>query len=504
MSQHTITIVKLNEVYGKVISSDSGVLESLVKNFSVYMFQHWFHPKVKNGIWDGKIKFVNKNGDFPLGLYKDVIDFCKCQRGYELRIDPLLQPNSVDKDVFMKDFLEVLDSTENLPFIPRKYQIKGAMKAIYNKRAIIEHGTGSGKSFTIYMTINYLLKKDDPNHKFLILVPKIDLVTQFCDDLIGYGMDKNMIGKYCGDEKSLDSQVIVGTWQSLKNNKEFMKQFTALIVDECHGLNGAVVRSVSESAINTRYRLGFTGTMPEDNKKAENMLVVSVLGPVIDRITTEELQKLKMVSQLKVNIPYISYDPAETKELNAAIKILMKQEKPREAYQLEKNFTQKHKKRNSLISSITKKMIDSDRNVLILVNKIDHVDAVVESLTSVGITPNVVTGAVKNIEERNDIRKKMEKSGGNVIVATSGVYSTGISINRLHCVIFADAGKSKITTMQSVGRGLRLHETKEKLYLYDISDDLKFANKHLEKRMEFYARNNFNVEIKEISFAKIS
>lgn len=504
MTTHTITIVKLNEVYGKVISSDSGLIESLCKNFAVYMFQHWFHPKVKNGIWDGKIRFVDKNGDFPLGLYKDVIDFCKCQRDYELRIDPLLQPHSSDKDAFMKDFLEVLDGTENLPFIPRKYQIKGSMKAIYHKRAIIEHGTGSGKSFTIYMTINYLLKKDDPNHKFLILVPKIDLVTQFYDDLIGYGMDKNLIGKYYGEEKSTDKQIIIGTWQSLKNNKEFMKQFTALIVDECHGLNGAVVRSVSESAINTRYRLGFTGTMPEDTKKAENMLIIGVLGPVIDKITTEELQKLKMVSQLKVNIPYISYDPEETKELNSAIKILMKNDNAREAYRLEKTFTQKHKKRNSLISSITKKMLDSDKNVLILVNKLDHCDAIAESLTSIGITPNIVTGAIKDTEERNSIRKKMEKSGGNVIVATSGVYSTGISINRLHCVIFADAGKSKITTLQSVGRGLRLHETKDKLYLYDISDDLKFSNKHLEKRMEFYARNNFNVEIKEISFAKIS
>lgn len=500
MRENVITIVKLDEVWGRVVATDSSVMEGLYKEFSIYKFQHWFDPKVKLGVWDGKIHFVKHNGEFPLGLFKDVLNFCKCQRDYELQVDPLFGPEIEDKDEFMKDFLEVLDTTENLPFIPRKYQVKGSMKAIYHKRAIIEHGTGSGKSFTIYLTINYLRRKN-PDHKTLILVPKIDLITQFHDDLINYGCPPELLGKYYGEEKDFDAPITIGTWQSLKNNKAFLKKFTILIVDECHGQKADVVRSVAEGATNTQYRLGFTGTMPEDDKKAELAQIVGTLGPVIDRITTEELQKLKMVSQLKINIPYIKYDDAEIKEMNKAIKILMKQKKPREAYQIEKKFTQNHVKRNEFIGKITKKMLALDRNVLILANKLDHVDTIEAALKEMGITPFIVTGQIKDTDERNDIRKKMELSGGNVIVATSGVYSTGISINRLHCVIFADPGKSKITTLQSVGRGLRLHETKDKLYLFDVSDDLMFGNKHLEKRMEFYARNNFDVEIKEISFA---
>jgi superfamily II DNA or RNA helicase len=500
MRENVITIVKLDEVWGKVLATDSGVMEALYKEFSIYKFNHWFDPKVKLGVWDGKIHFVKHNGEFPLGLFKDVLKFCECQRGYELQIDPWFGPEIQDKDEFMADYLKVLDETENLPFIPRKYQIKGSMKAIYHKRAIIEHGTGSGKSFTIYLTLNYLRKKN-PNHKALILVPKLDLITQFYDDLINYGADPSLLGKYYGEEKDLDAAITIGTWQSLKNNKNFLKKFTILIVDECHGQKADVVRSVAEGAINTQYRLGFTGTMPEEDRKADTAQIIGTLGPVVDKITTEELQKLKMVSQLKINIPYISYSDEEIKELKSSIRILMKQKKPREAYQLEKTFTQKHEKRNAFIGKITKKMLDLDRNVLILVNKLDHVDTIVEALKAININPFVVTGQVKDTDERNEVRKKMELSGGNVIVATSGVYSTGISINRLHCVIFADPGKSKITTLQSVGRGLRLHETKDKLYLFDVSDNLVFGNKHLEKRMEFYARNNFDVEIKEISFA---
>jgi superfamily II DNA or RNA helicase len=82
----------------------------------------------------------------------------------------------------------------------KRYIIKKII--FFNKRAIIQHGTGSGKSFTIYLTINYLLRKN-PNHKILILVPKIDLVTQFYEDIIKYGNTLGTVGKFYGEEKNI-------------------------------------------------------------------------------------------------------------------------------------------------------------------------------------------------------------------------------------------------------------------------------------------------------------
>jgi len=103
------------------------------------------------------------------------------------------------------------------------------------------------------------------------------------------------------------------------------------------------------------------------------------------------------------------------------------------------------------------------------------------------------------MSDRNNIRKGVEKEGGTVIVATVGVYSTGVSINRLHTVIFASAGKSKIQTLQSVGRGLRLHSTKTKLHLYDFCENLKFSQQHAKKRIKYYEINNFMVTKKDIN-----
>ena len=74
MRENIITIVKINEVWGKVISTDAGVMEAIYKEFSIYSYKHWFNPKVKLGTWDGKLHFVARNGDFPLGLFKEVVD----------------------------------------------------------------------------------------------------------------------------------------------------------------------------------------------------------------------------------------------------------------------------------------------------------------------------------------------------------------------------------------------------------------------------------------------
>jgi superfamily II DNA or RNA helicase len=54
-------------------------------------------------------------------------------------------------------------------------------------------------------------------------------------------------------------------------------------------------------------------------------------------------------------------------------------------------------------------------------------------------------------EERDDL----------IVIASSGIASTGISIDRVFCLCLVDAGKSFIKAIQSIGRGLRLAEDKK-------------------------------------------
>lgn len=64
----------------------------------------------------------------------------------------------------------------------------------------------------------------------------------------------------------------------------------------------------------------------------------------------------------------------------------------------------------------------------------------------------------------------MEKSDNVICIAVTKIFSTGINIKNLHNVMFAAGGKSAVTVVQSIGRGLRLHPTKKMLNIWDLSD----------------------------------
>ncbi len=256
-----------------------------------------------------------------------------------------------------------------------------------------------------------------------------------------------------------------------------------ICVSNCHGLKADVVRSVAERVVNCDWRIGTTGTMPE--QKTDNLLVQGVIGPVIDQALYEELMREKTISPLKIIMVKLMYGEEQLEKLSGI------------DYDLEKDFLENNEFRNSIICKLVQKYITQGKNGLILVKKIEHGKKLVTLLEGMGFKPKFVCGDMK-IDERNSIRHDMEDTGGQITIATTGVYSTGVSINRLHFLIFAASGKSKIQTLQSVGRGLRKHPTKDMLLLFDICENCQHSKKHIADRVRYYKGNKFDYNIKEI------
>ena len=65
--------------------------------------------------------------------------------------------------------------------------------------------------------------------------------------------------------------------------------------------------------------------------------------------------------------------------------------------------------------------------------------------------------------------------------------------------------KGRVRLLQSIGRGLRLGETKSKVNIFDIADDLavgRFKNyslKHMAERLKIYRLSKFNVTTNKIN-----
>ncbi len=110
-------------------------------------------------------------------------------------------------------------------------------------------------------------------------------------------------------------------------------------------------------------------------------------------------------------------------------------------------------------------------------------------------------------DEREEIRNIVERENNAIIVASYGVFSTGISIKNLHNLIFASPFKSRIRNMQSIGRLLRLNHNKKVARVYDISDDIthnrpNYTLKHFMERVKNYNEEGFDYDIKTIKLGE--
>jgi superfamily II DNA or RNA helicase len=99
---------------------------------------------------------------------------------------------------------------------------------------------------------------------------------------------------------------------------------------------------------------------------------------------------------------------------------------------------------------------------------------------------------------RDEYITRMEEGEDKILVASFGTFSTGISINNIHNVYFVESYKSEKIVRQSIGRGMRLFDGKERVNIIDFVDDFSLTKnsknyllKHGEERMKIYRDQGF-------------
>jgi superfamily II DNA or RNA helicase len=86
-----------------------------------------------------------------------------------------------------------------------------------------------------------------------------------------------------------------------------------------------------------------------------------------------------------------------------------------------------------------------------------------------------------------------------------GTLSTGVSINAIFNVVFADSFKSEQIIIQSIGRALRLHSDKKRALIFDLVDVFSANNlnnilfRHFREREKFYIKRKYPFKIIKIN-----
>ena len=114
-----------------------------------------------------------------------------------------------------------------------------------------------------------------------------------------------------------------------------------------------------------------------------------------------------------------------------------------------------------------------------------------------------IDGSV-GVKLRNYYFKTMENNNNVIVVASIGTLGEGVSINNIYNIFLVEGFKSDKIIRQSIGRGVRLKEGKEKLIFIDFIDDLSYGDhknyllKQGLERINIYQNENFNFKIYDV------
>ena len=476
---NTLQIKKVNEVHMK-IEAEPVIKQELSDFFTFVVPNARYTPAYKSRMWDGKIRlFDNRTSRLYLGLFPYVEHFAR-ERNYNITKENDVGVQEEFSVVEAKEFVESL----KLPHTIRDYQLDSFIHCIRNNRSLIVSPTASGKSLIIYTILNWYADARLAD-KALIIVPTISLVQQMATDFVEYGCEKDEIHQItAGADKETNKRIVISTWQSLqKMPLEYFQQYDIVVGDECHLFKAKSLTEIMTKLTNTKYRFGFTGTL--DGTQTHKLVLEGLFGQVKQFVKTKDLIDKEQLANFRIKALLLTYTEEERKVVSKL------------KYQDEMDFLVGCQKRNTFIQNLA---LSLTGNTLLLFQYVEKHGKILHDLITSKAEKNrkvfFVYGGT-DADTREQIRSITEQEKNAIIIASYGTFSTGINIRNLHNIVFSSPSKSRIRNLQSIGRGLRLGDNKERATLFDIADDLRWKKsqnytlQHFIERMKLYHEEEF-------------
>jgi superfamily II DNA or RNA helicase len=512
-----VVIEKISEVHLKI--SGSSDAEQEIKDYFTFKAPGYkYHPRFKARMWNGDMSLLDmRTKRLPAGNITRLLDFLKDEdievRFVENELHGL--PTSIDDEITREEIKEFclslkpwsfkqLEETGNGYLEIYEYQIDAIYESLRNRRLTLISPTASGKSLILYCIIRWFLHKDS-TFRIILTVPNIGLVNQMFADFDEYSHKngwrvEDLAQKlFTGQSKELTKQILITTWQSLKNvipksgGSKVLNTYDAVLVDEAHSAKGKELQILLAAMTLIPYRIGTTGTQTDP---VNQLLIEGMLGPIYRVVTTKELMDGGKVSQMKIQAVVLRYTAEERKLVSQKTK-----KKASYEYPQEQEFIHTHTKRNRFVRNIA---LACEGVTLVLFKSKDHGKLLFNTIKERATKPiYYVDGDVDGMVREN-MRQHINKTHEDcILVCSYGTFSTGINIPSIRNIIFAGTSRSSIRVLQSIGRGLRLYKDKM-LTLIDLVDDIKYLSKknfalnHFEERLKIYQREQFTIKIKEV------
>jgi len=360
------------------------------------------------------------------------------------------------------DEYEVIDKriVEAIPFPKPKFPLRPEQQVVYDPiddTCFINALVGWGKTFTAL----HLAHKF--GQKTLVITHTAALRDQWCEEIeVLFGQKPGVIGG--GRMDYADHFITVANIQTLvKNTAELAKEFGTIILDEAHHCPATTFASTID-CFHARYRIALSGTMIR--KDGKHILFQDYFGPIVykppqSHTLTPTVHIIKSGITLK---PGVSWVEKVTELLES------------EKYRL-------------FIADIAKMHIEQGHSVLVIADRVEFLHKVKEYI---GEDCAVVTGDT-DFEERQLIKQQVLSGEKRAIAGSRQIFSEGISINTLSCVILAAPMSNDSLLEQIVGRIQRMSEGKLNPLVVDINFAGYADKKQNNDRLGLYMRKGWQI-----------
>lgn len=410
--------------------------------------------------------FNLKNKIFYSGLVpyvREVLD----ESNFEYDIEDLRE----EAEIGVVDLPISLEGKQLRPF---QQEIVG--KSLEHKKGIIAVATGLGKTFTSANIISAL--RHTP---VIFIVRRLDLLYQTRENFEQFF--QRPIGIVGQGRKQLEDITIISSQSAVNEIKDnpdgevaqLIKSAKVMFIDESHCARADTIKTLILHS-NAAYRFGLSATPfreSEDGGHSDDLLIEGLLGQKLITIRAKDVYAAGWDYLVKPNIHFIKVPKGNFDDSKKTYQYVFK------------HFIVQNKQRSKMIAEAALKLRELNRTTLILTKQIDQI----EMLRPMIPGAYVIKGDVSTME-RKEILDKMRRKEIDILIATDKIAEEGLDLPSLDALIFTAPSKSRIKSIQAVGRVVRKFIDPETgiqktnaIVLNFCEPEVRFLEKHAKRRL---------------------
>jgi len=343
-----------------------------------------------------------------------------------------------------------------------KFDLRPSQKAVYDEVddcAIINAWVSWGKTFTGLAIAAKL------GQKTLVVTHTTTLRAQWEKEVKKvFGIDAGVIG---GGKFNVEPPIVIGNIQSLYRRVNDIKEvFGTVILDEMHHVSSPTFTRIVDE-MPARFKVGLTGTL--ERKDGRHVVFRDYFGHNVFK-PPKENYLIPKIDIYKTDIRFIdgSFTPW-AERIN----------------DLTHNEEYVHS-----VSMIAAKYAAEGHKVLVVS---DRVHFLKRCANLVGDKAVSITGDM-NFEEREEAMQEVRTSK-NILFGTQSIFSEGISLNELSCLVLGTPVNNEPLLTQLIGRVVRKLDGKRQPVIVDINLKGKTASRQANARMGYYIREGYEVAV---------